>query len=137
MIVADTSLLSYLVIDGARTPAARAVYDRDPIWVMPSLWRSEFLSVLAVSVRAGLFSERKARRAWKTALSLAYGAEHEPDSLAVLHLAVSKDISAYDAQFVVLAQMLSTVLVTADRKLVRCCPDYAVLIDHYAAGAAG
>lgn len=134
MIVADTNLLGYLVIEGVHTSVARAVYDRDPVWVFPPLWRSEFLSVLAVSVGAGLFTERQARTAWKTALLLAGDAEQEPDSLAVLHLAVSKNVSAYDAQFVVLARMLKTVLVSADRKLARRCPGDVVLIDRYAAG---
>jgi len=134
VIVADTNLLSYLLIEGAHTAIARAVYRRDPLWVVPPLWRCEFLNVLTVSVRAGVISERQAGAAWKEAVALVGGAEHEPDPLTVLHLALNKGISAYDAQFVALAAALETMLVSGDRKLVRRCPDQAVLMDRFAGG---
>ena len=134
MIVADTNLVAYLVIGGVHTTPARAVYRKDPHWVLPRLWRSEFLSVLAVSVRAKVLSEAQARTAWMSARALVGSGERDPDPLRALHLAVEKGISAYDAQFVALAQMLGTVLVTADRQLARRCPESAVLISRYAGG---
>ena len=134
MIVAATNLVSYLVIEVAHTEQARAAYERDPLWVLPPLWRSEFLSVLAVSVRANVLTERLAQSAWWTALSVVGDAEQEPDPLAVLRLAVKNAISAYDAQFVVLARALDTVLVTSDRKLARQCPENVTLVDEFVGG---
>ncbi len=69
MIVADTNLVAYLVIEGAHTTAARAVYRKDPRWARPPLWRSELLNVLALSVREEVLTEHQARSAWRTALS--------------------------------------------------------------------
>ena len=67
MIVADTNLISYLVLEGSRTKAARRAWQRDPRWVVPTLWRSEFLNVLCLSVRAGLIAEDDAFRTWEVA----------------------------------------------------------------------
>ncbi len=133
MIVVDTNVVAYLVIEGAHTPSARNVYQKDSAWVLPPLWRSEFLNVLAVSVRAGVLLPREARRAWRVAVELLAPPEYEPNPLLALRLAMNKGISAYDAQFVVLAQTLRTVLVSGDRQLVRRCPEHTILMTDYAA----
>ncbi len=132
MIVPGANLIAYLVIEGPKTRLAKAVYARDPIWFMPSLWRSEFLSILATSVRTGRLEEDDAIQAWDTAVAIVGRSEREPAPLAVLSLAVVKGISAYDAQYIVLAQTIETRVVTADRKLVKRCPEVAVLIDDFA-----
>jgi hypothetical protein len=54
VIDADTNLVAYLLIDGDATPQARAAWQKDPDWILPPLWRSEFLNVLATSVRHGV-----------------------------------------------------------------------------------
>ena len=134
MIVADTNLVAYLLIDGVHTSVAKAVYARDDVWVVPPLWRAEFLNVLTNFVRAGLLTERQYRSVWRTAIELLGTAEQEPDAFATLRHAVARAISAYDAQFVVLARTLGTVLVTADRRLAQRCPEDAVLMTDYVAG---
>ncbi|MGZ5446412.1 MAG: hypothetical protein ACXWLY_31220 [Thermoanaerobaculia bacterium] len=52
MIVADTNLVAYLLIEGDKTAAARAVWKKDSRWMLPTLWRSEFLNVLTTAVRS-------------------------------------------------------------------------------------
>jgi len=126
LIVADTNLVAYLMIEGDRTGDARAVWERDPEWRLPSLWRSEFLSVLATSVRAGVFDGGQARSVWSRALSLFSCVEHNPGGEDVLDTSLRFGISAYDAQFVQTAIDLGVRLVTADRKLAASCPGHAV-----------
>lgn len=117
MIVADTNLVSYLLIDGQHTRPARRVWAKDARWVLPPLWRSEYLSVLATSVRAGVLDRDQALAAWRAGVRLLGRSEHQPDGEAVLSMALDHGVSAYDAQFLVVARDLGVPLVTADRRL--------------------
>ena len=132
MIVADTNLVSYLLIAGEHTEAARAAWSRDRQWVLPTLWRSEYLDVLAVAVRARVLDREKAQAAWRSGVRLFGRSEREPDGPAVLDAAVELGISAYDAQFVVVARDLKVLLVTADRKLRQACGPLAVSLAQFA-----
>ncbi|HUW30348.1 MAG TPA: type II toxin-antitoxin system VapC family toxin, partial [Planctomycetota bacterium] len=60
MIVVDTNLIAYLLLGGEKTPGARSVFERDPKWAAPLLWRSEFRSVLAMFMRKGKLTTEKA-----------------------------------------------------------------------------
>ena len=43
MIVTDVNILTYLLIKGDKTLQAQAVWQIDADWVLPDLWRDEFL----------------------------------------------------------------------------------------------
>ena len=131
MIVADTNLVSYLLIQGERTEEARGVWARDAEWVAPPLWRSEFLNVLAIAHRAGVLSEEQARLAWQRAKALMAGREVEPDGDRVLSFALERGITAYDAHFVAVAADLGVPLVTSDRAVLERCSDIACAIEHF------
>ena len=135
MIVADTNLVSYLLIEGERTEEARRVWQRDPTWVLPPLWRSEFLNVLALSVRAGVLQAEQAQATWRYAAGLFHSSELEPEGAAVLDIAVRLGVSAYDAHFVVVAEKLDAKLVTNDRELLDRCPARAVSITRFVESA--
>lgn len=51
MIVVDTNVVAYLLIQGEQTEAARAALALDAEWAAPMLWRSELCNVLALYVR--------------------------------------------------------------------------------------
>jgi len=133
MIVADANTIAYLMMEGIFTPLARQAYDRDPVWLAPPLWRAEFLSVLVTSTRTGVIHERQARAVWLRALQTVTTRD-EPGGPTVLHVALRNRISAHDAQYVVLAKMLKTIVVTGDRELAERCPDVAVLLEDFTAG---
>jgi predicted nucleic acid-binding protein len=132
VIVADTHLVSYLLIEGERTSDVRRVHEKDPDWKVPTLWRSEFLSVLASAVNAAVLNRQQAFSTWWIAVDLFSGREIEPDGDRVLSLALDRKISAYDAHFVAVADELGVSLVTGDRAVTRQCPDIAVAIEKFA-----
>jgi predicted nucleic acid-binding protein len=53
------------------------------------------------------------------------GGEHEADSRKVLELVKASNCSAYDCEFVAVAEALGTTLVITDVKLLKAFPDIA------------
>lgn len=135
MIVADTNLLIYLYIHGQHTARAEAVLARDPRWVAPLLWRSEFRNVLAGLVRRRLVALEDALRIVSDAEHWMSGREYSVVSHDVLGLAARSGCSAYDCEFAALAEDLGLLLVTTDRALLKAFPSVAVTPDVFAASA--
>ena len=123
MIVVDTNIVVYALTEGPQTPLARKVRRLDPQWRLPDLWQHECLNFLATYVRQGGISLGIARRLWLEATQLLAGCVHPVDMLLALQLAVEHDISAYDAQFIAVAQQLGVLCITEDRRLRLAFPD--------------
>lgn len=132
MIVADTNTIAYLLIVGDRTPQAKRVLRKDPDWAAPTLWRSEFRSVIAWYLRRGLVTLTQALQFAEEAEELMEGGEYEVASSQVLGLVAGSQCSAYDCEFVALAQELGVPLVTSDSKLLSEFPAVAVSLEDFA-----
>jgi predicted nucleic acid-binding protein len=117
MIVADVNIVAYLLIAGERSGAARALWEADPVWRLPHLWRYEFLNILATLGRSRRVPLADLAGTWNRALRLLGGSEDEPDPRSALAIAVEHKLSAYDAQYIALALQLQTVLITEDQKV--------------------
>lgn len=126
MIVADNSLISYFTIQGEFTEEAVAVRQKDPVWVAPLLWRSEFLNVLWLHVRQGEFGLDLAVEHIDLAEDLIADRSYEVAPTEVLRLAVSSGCTAYDSQYAALAQQLDVPLVTHDGEVLEGFPKTAV-----------
>ena len=126
MIVADANLTVYLFVTGARTAEAEAVLRRDPRWAAPLLWRSEVRNALIGLVRGGTLSIDEALSVIANAERLLAGCEFALPSSRVLLLAQQSGCSAYDCEYVALAEDLGVPLVTTDRALLRAFPDRAI-----------
>ena len=122
MIVVDVNVVAYYIIQGEKTALARELMRREPDWRLPELWRHEYLNVLATYARQGGTTLEQARTLWRRALELFGPREHASDAEAALGLAVKAPVSAYDGQYLALAQRLGTVLVTEDRRLLKAFP---------------
>lgn len=131
MIVADTNLIAYFLIDGDFTQDAEIVYQKDSDWVAPYLWRSEFRNILALYLRQKLLSLEEAKAIMTQAELLLSGKECEIESDEVLKLAHISSLSAYDCEYVALAQDLDISLVTSDRKILKAFPKIAVSLVHF------
>jgi predicted nucleic acid-binding protein len=130
MIVADTNLITYLLVEGPMLNLAEQVLRQDPDWTAPALWRSEFRNVLAGFMRRGQLSLENAQEYWRQADSLILTAEPEPAtepaSIAVLELAHGSGCTAYDCEFVALARNLGIPLVTSDKQVLAAFPKVAL-----------
>jgi predicted nucleic acid-binding protein len=118
LIVADTNLIAYFLIKSGFTPDARGVYQKDPDWIAPVLWRSEFRNVLIQSLRHRLLSLDEILIIMDRAEGLMAGHGYGVDSSRVLRLAADSGCAAYDCEFVALAQDLGVPMVTSDRALI-------------------
>lgn len=126
MIVVDTNIIAYLLIEGDRTSNCRKVMSQDPDWCVPFLWRSEFRSVLSLHMRQAGMTLAGAVTRSAEAEKLLGGREYSIASNTILSLTERHPVSAYDAEFVCLADKLGTRLVTTDKSILKHFPDLAV-----------
>jgi len=118
LIVADTNLIAYFLIKSGFTPDAHAVYQKDPDWIAPVLWRSELRNVLIQSLRHASLSLDEVLSIMSRAEGLMKDNDYQMDSSRVLRLAAGSGCAAYDCEFVALAQDLGVPLVTSDHALI-------------------
>ncbi len=131
MIVVDTNLICYLYLHGERSAQAEQALRKDPQWVAPLLWRSELRNVLALYLRRGILSLDDACGLMERATALMRGREYQVSSQQVLRLAATSRCSAYDCEFVALAQDLGLPLVTVDKQILREFPACAIALDAF------
>ncbi len=125
MIVVDTNVLAYLYLPGEFTEAAERLLERDTDWHAPVLWRSELRNILAGYLRRGSLTFEHACSIQLEAESLLHGGEHEAESRKVMELVKASDCSAYDCEFVAVAEALGVTVVTMDSKLLKAFPKIA------------
>ena len=133
MIVVDTNVLAYAVLPGERTAAALSLAERDPAWVAPALWRRELRNVLATLMRVRQLPLSGALAAFAAAEDLVADATIEPSTEECLRLAARGRVSAWDAEFVFVAEALGLPLVTADKRLTKAFPGRVVALEDLSA----
>ncbi len=131
MIVVDTNIIVYLYLSSERSEQVEQLLEKDSEWVAPLLWKSELRNVLALYIRKEILSIEEAQEVMEAALMLMDGREYEVVSFRVLELVAKSACSAYDCEFVALAQDLGVQLVTVDKKILREFPNIAVELSEY------
>ena len=126
MIVVDSNTIIYLHVYSEKTELAVRTLQKDPHWVAPPLWESEFRNVLAGYIRRHILKLDDTKRIMKSALQTMEGREILPPSDLVLDLVAASDCSAYDCEYVALAKRLEVKLVTSDHKILRNFPETAI-----------
>lgn len=134
MIVADTNLVVALLMKHPGNAVAEAIYLRDSHWCAPPLMLSELRNVGLGYVRRRLLSMPDFLAVMAEARRLVpAGRRHEVDDEVVLKLAIDSGCTAYDCEYVMVAELLDVPLVTWDRELLAAFPDRAVLPEGFAA----
>lgn len=132
MIVVDTNVIAYLLIEGEKTDAARRALRRDPEWIAPVLWRSELRNLLLGYLRSGAMTLEEALTVVALAERRVRDARDRPETRDVMQLAMDSDCSAYDCEFVAVAERMDLSLVTEDRRVLAAFPGRAVSLNGFA-----
>jgi predicted nucleic acid-binding protein len=128
VIVVDTNVLAYLLIPGKYTERAENLLTADPDWAAPRLWRNELRNVLSTYVRNKLIKLTDAAALYRQAANIIGTDEYDVETRDVLRLSEASGCSAYDCEFVALADFLDVKFFTADAKLAKAFPNRGVML---------
>jgi predicted nucleic acid-binding protein len=131
VIVVDTNIICHRWIPTSHSLDAEKALTKDPDWIAPILWRSEFRNVLAEALRQKLITIDVAHEIIDNAESHFANRDFAVSSSAVLNLVASSTCSAYDCEFVALAEEQRVQLVTLDRQILRDFPGIAVSLGRF------
>lgn len=131
MIVVDTNVLVYFYVDATQSGDVAMVRAKDPDWHAPLLWKSEFRNAMAGYVRRDIMSFDQTIDVIQKAERMMLNREHSVDSTDVMRLVADSTSSAYDCEFVALANHLDVPLITSDSQLLRNFPDSALAPDRF------
>ena len=115
MIVVDVNVIAYLLIEGEHTAASEALLAVDSHWAAPLLWRN----VLAGYLRRGELDRAAALERITLAERLVAGREYLAADASVMRLVEASGCSAYDCEYVAVAEALDVPLITNDTGLLR------------------
>ena len=114
------------LLNSAATEAALA---KDPHWIAPFLWRSEFRNILALAIRKKAITIHAAHEIMRKAEASFEHSEFAVSSDAVLQLVARSNCSADDCEFVALAHANGVQLVTVDRQILHEFPEVAISLE--------
>ena len=117
MLLVDTNVVAYLLIEGDHTKAAQKLYSRDPDWRSEAFLLVEFTNVLVSSIARKRMTLSMAEDSLAKVFSLFDGKLGRIPHASVLAIATRHRVSAYDARFLSLADQLGSRLITEDARL--------------------
>lgn len=118
MIVVDTNVVAYhLLRTDPFVEEVQRLAERVPIWIAPPLLRSELRNVLALQHREHDLPIPEAKRLLTQADALFENALLEVDAASILDLVGRCSLSAYDCEYVALAQRETCALATYDSNI--------------------
>ena len=134
MLLADTTIVAYLLIQGPSTAAAQELRRRDPDWRSEAFLLVEFTNVLASSIATGRMTLSLAQDFLAKVEALFEGKLARVDHRSVLSISARYRVSAYDARFLALASHLHRRLVTEDARLRAAAPKLTMSLAEALAG---
>ncbi|MGH7477257.1 MAG: type II toxin-antitoxin system VapC family toxin [Longimicrobiales bacterium] len=126
MIVVDANVLLAAILPTPESELVDGVAERDADWHAPLLWQSEVRNALLGYVRRRGLGLDSALEAYSRADRLLHEKEHLLAAERVLELALESGSTAYDCEYVALAEALATRLVSFDAALLKAFDGVAV-----------
>lgn len=131
MIVVDSNIVTARNLTSTLTSKAEQIEEKDPVWIVPVLWRYEFQNILATAIKAKQIKPEQALDIWEKVSKILVENECEPSASKVIDLVAQYGITAYDGQFIALALEMGIPCVTEDRELQEKFPDIAISMDGF------
>lgn len=125
MIVVDANIIAYLLIRGEHSESVDELQKSDEVWIAPGLWLDEFLNILCTYERNKQLTAQQSVSILQDALILMDGNSYDLPPERVLSVARRTGCSAYDSQYIALAEDLGTMLYTFDKRILRACKELA------------
>lgn len=122
VVLIDTNIVAYLLIDGEYTAAAQRLRRRDSDWRSEAFLLVEFTNVLAAYIATKRMALPLAHAFLAQATALLDGKLARIPHAEVLTMTARYRVSAYDGRFLALAQQLNRRLVTEDARLRKAAP---------------
>ena len=131
MIVVDSNIITARNLTSVLTSKAEQVEKKDPVWIVPVLWRYEFQNILATAIKAKQITPDYALEVWQRVAGILVDNQSEPPPAKVIDLVAQYGITAYDGQFIALAMEMGILCVTEDGELQSKFPRVAVSMDDF------
>ena len=126
MIVVDTNVMVRFVVGGRRGADAARLFLRNPEWAAPMILMSELTNVLLGFVRRGSMTRDQAKAMCDDAATVLGPRVVSVSADQVMDVALECGLTAYDAEFVVVARELGVRLATGDRAILKGAGDVAI-----------
>ena len=131
MIVVDSNIVAARNLTSSLTSKAKQVEEKDPVWIVPVLWRYEFQNILATAIKAKQIKPEKALEVWDKISKALIENECEPSPSKIIDLVAQYGLTAYDGQFIAVALEMGVSFVTEDRELEEKFPGIAISMDEF------
>jgi predicted nucleic acid-binding protein len=129
--VVDNNVLAYFWLPSEFGELAEAAKAKDGMWAAPVLWRSEFRSMLAGYLRRKMMTLPDAVTGYTNCQRDLGQHEYSVPTERVLKFVLASKCSAYDCEYVALADDLGVPLVTTDKQLLNEFPKIAVSLEKF------
>jgi predicted nucleic acid-binding protein len=131
MIVVDSNIITARNLTSSLTSEAKQVEEKDPVWIVPVLWRYEFQNILASAIKAKQIKPEQALNIWERVSNILIENEYEPSASKVIDLVAQYGITAYDGQFIAVALEMEIPCVTEDQELQEKFPGIAISMNEF------
>jgi predicted nucleic acid-binding protein len=131
VIVVDTNVICYRWMSSPNSAAAETALAKDPHWIAPLLWRSQFRNIMALAIRKKALTIAGAQDIMRKAEVSFERSEFAVSSDAVLRLVAKSNCTAYDCEFAALAYANRVHLLTMDRQILHEFPEVAISLNDF------